>query len=165
MSFRPRRAESPPSGEILRDAYRKTNAFAVFGTAFAFCTRSLRSVARFSHSLGRDDRGRTPLFRRLCRHLPPRGKARKKPRPERLLLSVQDPSARSLVSLTPSVGMTEGARQGRDDRGRTPLFRRLCRHLPPRGKARKKPCSERLLLSVQDPSTDTRDDKKHTLSP
>ena len=55
MSFRPRRAESPPSGEILRGAYRKTNAFAVFGTG-------------------------------NC--------------------SIQDLSARSLVSLAPSIGMT-----------------------------------------------------------
>ena len=41
LSFRPRRAESPPSGEILRSAYRETNSFAVFFPAFTFYTRSL----------------------------------------------------------------------------------------------------------------------------
>ena len=54
MSFRPRRAESPPSGEILRCAYRQTNAFAVFGTGN--CSIQDPS-ARSYYSLGRDDRG------------------------------------------------------------------------------------------------------------
>ena len=45
--------------------------------------------------------------------------------------------------------------------GRTPLFRRLCRHLPPRGKARIEPCSKQLLRPIQDPSTTARDDKEN----
>ena len=52
LSFRPSNA----SGEILRVSVSDTNSFAVFYPTFAFCTRSLHSVARFSRSLGRDDK-------------------------------------------------------------------------------------------------------------
>ena len=52
FSFRPSNA----SREILRAGVSDTNSFAVFYPTFAFCTRSLHSVARFSRSLGRDDK-------------------------------------------------------------------------------------------------------------
>ena len=41
---------------LARRRIDKQTLFSVFFPAFAFCTRSLRSVARFSCSLGRDDK-------------------------------------------------------------------------------------------------------------
>ena len=83
LSFRPSNA----SGEILRVSAPVTSSFAVFGTnnrsrqdpstdarddKDGFFSEILRLA-----SLAQDDkRGCGPLFRRLRRHLPPRGKAR-----------------------------------------------------------------------------------------
>ena len=53
FSFRPSNA----SGEILRAGVSDTNSFCrILFPTFTFRTRSLHSVARFSRSLGRDDK-------------------------------------------------------------------------------------------------------------
>ena len=130
LSFRPSNA----SGEILRAGVSDTNSFAVFYPTFAFRTRSLHSVARFSRSLGRDDKEEVNskdefLFSEILRRFAPQDDRMERRAALRLLgITGKHFSIHPKFYILHSTFDTCRSCGARGEKKRRPFFRRPRRH-------------------------------------
>ena len=147
LSFRPSNA----SGEILRAGVSDTNSFAAFYPTFTFRTRSLHSVARFSRSLGRDDKEEVNskdefLFSEILRRFAPQDDRMERRAALRLLgITGKHFSIHPKFYILHSTFYTCRSCGARGEKKRRPFFRRLHRHI----KRERDRMNRRISLSKQ----------------